>query len=181
MPTMSDTSIPEDIEWTDLTDDRVGFLKRNFAQEAAAQGLVATFTTTRQDNGLETLVIHFARRADDPAPPAAEPGALAWGAKVSATFRNKVRTIASGLGTTPNFLMAAMAFETGRSFNPAQLNEAGSGAVGLIQFMPNTATALGTSSRLLKNPLPRREHIGFDSSSDRDREAAWDAWQRHSA
>jgi hypothetical protein len=86
-----------------------------------------------------------------PASPAAGSvtGALAWGAKVSAAFRDKVRAIASGLGTDPNLLMAAMAFETGCSFNASQLNKAGSGAVGMIQFMPKTATALGTTSAAL--------------------------------
>ena len=39
-----------------------------------------------------------------------------------------------------------MAFETGGSFDPAQKNYAGSGATGLIQFMPRTAQGLGTST-----------------------------------
>ena len=42
-----------------------------------------------------------------------------------------------------------MAFETGGSFSPSQMNHAGSGAVGLIQFMPNTAKGLGTTSETL--------------------------------
>jgi hypothetical protein len=46
--------------------------------------------------------------------------------------------------------MAAMAFETGGSFSPAVPNKAGSGAVGLIQFMPSTAKGLGTSTEALK-------------------------------
>lgn len=41
--------------------------------------------------------------------------------------------------------MAAMAFESGETFSPSIKNAAGSGAVGLIQFMPSTAKALGTS------------------------------------
>jgi hypothetical protein len=40
--------------------------------------------------------------------------------------------------------MAAMAFETGDSFSPTKQNPR-SGATGLIQFMPSTATGLGTS------------------------------------
>lgn len=39
--------------------------------------------------------------------------------------------------------MACMAFETGRTFSPSIRNAAGSGAVGLIQFMPTTCAALG--------------------------------------
>jgi hypothetical protein len=149
---MGDMPLPEDIEWKDITDDQVAFLKRNFSQEAPNEGLIVSFKETPQLNGLTTLVIHFARQGDEAAAPAAAPaqGVLAWGAKVSAAFRNKVRAIASELGTDPNFLMAAMAFETGRSFSPSQRNQAGSGAVGLIQFMPRTAGGLGTSSAALE-------------------------------
>src|SRR3546814_20398544 len=52
--------------------------------------------------------------------------------------------MAARLGTKPEYLMAVMSFETGGSFSPAQANNAGSGATGLIQFMPNTAAGLGT-------------------------------------
>src|SRR3546814_2263571 len=42
-----------------------------------------------------------------------------------------------------------MAFETGASFDPAKKNAAGSGATGLIQFMPRTAESLGTDTAAL--------------------------------
>jgi len=74
---------------------------------------------------------------------------MAWGKKVSPAFKAKVDTIAQALGTDPNYLMGAMAFETGRTFSPKIRNAAGSGAVGLIQFMPSTARSLGTSSAAL--------------------------------
>lgn len=74
---------------------------------------------------------------------------LAWGAKVSKPFRDKVTQIALNLKTDPSFLMACMAFETGETFSPSILNKAGSGAVGLIQFMPTTALALGTTTQKL--------------------------------
>lgn len=67
--------------------------------------------------------------------------ALAWGARVSPAFRYRVRQFPALLGapaTTPDDYMAVMAFETGRTFDPAVRNAAGSGAVGLIQFMPAT-------------------------------------------
>ena len=70
---------------------------------------------------------------------------LAWGAKVSEGFRNKARAIAVDLGCNPDFLMAAMAFETGETFSPSIRNPQ-SGATGLIQFMPSTAKALGTTT-----------------------------------
>lgn len=74
---------------------------------------------------------------------------LAWGARVSAEFRHRVFEIADWLGIDPSYLMACMAFESGESFSPAVRNGAGSGAVGLIQFMPATARALGTTANAL--------------------------------
>jgi hypothetical protein len=70
---------------------------------------------------------------------------LAWGAKVSPAFRARVRDIAEALGCSPDDLMTCMAWESGRSFSPSVRNMAGSGATGLIQFMPDTARELGTS------------------------------------
>jgi hypothetical protein len=75
---------------------------------------------------------------------------LAWGAKVSPAFRAKVRQIAAELGCDPSDLMTCMAFESGRSFRPDVKNMAGSGATGLIQFMPTTAADLGTSTEALE-------------------------------
>lgn len=76
-------------------------------------------------------------------------GSLVWGKKVSQAFRVKVREIAERLRVDPNYLTAAMAFETGTTFDPAIKNAAGSGATGLIQFMPSTARGLGTSTAQL--------------------------------
>lgn len=75
--------------------------------------------------------------------------ALAWGRKVSEAFRAKVRWIAGALEMPPegaDWLMSCMAWESGETFSPNIRNGAGSGAVGLIQFMPSTATSLGTTS-----------------------------------
>lgn len=74
---------------------------------------------------------------------------LAWGAKVSPAFRDKVRLISSRLGVDPSDLMTCMAWESGRSFSPSKKNMAGSGATGLIQFMPATAQGLGTTTAAL--------------------------------
>lgn len=71
---------------------------------------------------------------------------LAWGAVVTGPFKAKVMAVAEDLQFDPNFLMAAMAFETGETFSPAIKNAAGSGATGLIQFMPATAKRLGTTT-----------------------------------
>lgn len=73
---------------------------------------------------------------------------IAWGAKVSEAFRVRVRNIADALFMPQDgasWLMSCMAWESGRSFSPSVKNGAGSGAVGLIQFMPSTAASLGTS------------------------------------
>ncbi|HEY3473410.1 MAG TPA: hypothetical protein VGK56_02310 [Anaerolineales bacterium] len=45
-----------------------------------------------------------------------------------------------------SWLMACMAFESAETFRADIKNAAGSGAVGLIQFMPGTAKGLGTST-----------------------------------
>lgn len=64
-------------------------------------------------------------------------------------FRQKLRELAIRIGATPRDLANVMAFESMGTFSPSKLNEAGSGAVGLIQFMPKTATRLGTSDKAL--------------------------------
>lgn len=74
---------------------------------------------------------------------------LAWGQKVSQAFRDRVYHISLALRVNPDYLMTVMAFETGCTFSPRIVNKAGSGAIGLIQFMPDTAHALGTSTEEL--------------------------------
>ena len=64
-------------------------------------------------------------------------------------FQFAVRDTAQRLGVSEADLMAVMSFETGGTFNPGILNEKGSGATGLIQFMPRTAEGLGTSTEEL--------------------------------
>lgn len=72
---------------------------------------------------------------------------LAWGAKVSPAFRARVVQIGQRVPVPdPSWLMACMAFETGETFSPSVMNGAGSGAVGLIQFMPSTLAALKSST-----------------------------------
>src|SRR5262249_18021653 len=72
-----------------------------------------------------------------------------WGQKVSEAFRKKVVKIAADLGVDPSDLMGIMAFESAQTFKPDVVNQS-SGATGLIQFMPATAKALGTSTEALK-------------------------------
>ena len=77
---------------------------------------------------------------------------LAWGSKVDANFRAKILTICEEFNWSPlhaNWLMACMAFESAETFSPTIKNAAGSGAIGLIQFMPATARGLGTTTERL--------------------------------
>lgn len=73
---------------------------------------------------------------------------LPWGAKVSPDFRKTLVAGCKGLGWQlqhAQWLMGCMAFESAHTFSPDIRNAAGSGAVGLIQFMPATALDLGTT------------------------------------
>lgn len=68
---------------------------------------------------------------------------------VTPEFIRGVEAMAGRIGTRPEYLLAVMSFETGGSFSPGVRNAAGSGATGLIQFMPATARELGTSTEAL--------------------------------
>lgn len=73
---------------------------------------------------------------------------MAWGAKVSPEFRARVEKLCREYrwnDDNKSFLMSCMAFESGETFSPSVKNAAGSGATGLIQFMPSTALSLGTT------------------------------------
>ncbi len=72
---------------------------------------------------------------------------LSWGAHVTPAFRARVFSLCTDFGWREehaSWLMACMAFETGRTFSPTIRNPRSS-AVGLIQFMAATAKGLGTS------------------------------------
>ena len=77
---------------------------------------------------------------------------LAWGNKVNDQFRWRVLKLCDNLGWNPethaSWLMACMAFETGRTFSPSVRNPSSS-ATGLIQFMAATARGLGTTTAKL--------------------------------
>jgi hypothetical protein len=69
---------------------------------------------------------------------------IAWGAKVSAAFKARLIEIAQNISVNPNYLISAIAFETGETFSPSVKNR--NGATGLIQFLPDTAAELGTTT-----------------------------------
>jgi len=62
-------------------------------------------------------------------------------------FIKKVNSVAARLNVSPADLLACMAFETGRTFDPSLRNRIG--ATGLIQFIPKTAIGLGTTTDYL--------------------------------
>lgn len=80
---------------------------------------------------------------------------LAWGQKVTPAFRDRMHLMASNLTTLQGVpfdsdsAMGCIAWESGETFSPNVRNGAGSGATGLIQFMPTTAAGLGTTTALL--------------------------------
>lgn len=68
----------------------------------------------------------------------------------SSAFRSALVDTSLSLGLNPSYLAACMAVETGRSFSPSIQNPF-TQATGLIQFMPATARAMGTTIDALKN------------------------------
>lgn len=74
---------------------------------------------------------------------------IAWGSVVSREFKNATIRMCERLAINPSHMMACMAFETGGAFRSNTRNAMGSGATGLIQFMPQTALALGTTTDAL--------------------------------
>lgn len=77
--------------------------------------------------------------------------------KVDINFRLRIIEICRDLGIEIDWLMACIAFETGETFSPSVRNGAGSGAVGLIQFMPRTAQDLGTTTDELAAMSARKQ------------------------
>lgn len=71
---------------------------------------------------------------------------------VTEEFTDAVEKMADRLGAKPEFILAAMSFETGGSFNPGIQNSIG--ATGLIQFLKGTAKGLGTTTDKLKAMTP---------------------------
>ena len=64
-------------------------------------------------------------------------------------FVARVKKLAKTYNINPNWLMSLFNSETGGTFRADIYNMAGSGAVGLIQFMPKTAQDLGVTTSYL--------------------------------
>lgn len=65
-----------------------------------------------------------------------------------AAFIEKITDVAAALQIDPNWLMIVIRVESAGTFDP-KIQNAGSGATGLIQFLPSTARNLGTTVQAL--------------------------------
>jgi hypothetical protein len=82
---------------------------------------------------------------------------VAWSKHAGSGFTRAVLRMCALLGWPSDFaswVMACIAFESGESFSASVRNQAGSSAVGLIQFMPATARGLGTTTEDLEDMSP---------------------------
>lgn len=75
-------------------------------------------------------------------------------------FINSVESLSQELEVDSKVLLAIMDFETGGEFSPSTKNKVGSGATGLIQFMPDTARELGTTTEALSK-MNRGEQMNY--------------------
>lgn len=92
---------------------------------------------------------------------------MVWGASVSREFRDKVRAIASVLAVSPDDLMGCMAWESNNTFSPSIRNAAGSGATGLIQFMPSTALPYFNSQEAIEKMTVSQKAAAGRAATDR--------------
>lgn len=64
--------------------------------------------------------------------------------QTSSAFKSALAEMALSMGLDPGYIAAVMAIETGRTFS-ASIRNPHTNATGLIQFMPGTARAMGTT------------------------------------
>lgn len=75
-------------------------------------------------------------------------------------FISSVANLSKRLGIEKEDLLSVMHFETAGTFSPSIKNFSGSGATGLIQFMPSTAVKLGTTTADLSK-MDRLEQLEY--------------------
>ena len=80
--------------------------------------------------------------------------------KSDTKFIEGITNLAKKYNIPEDYLYTLMSFETAGSFSPSQKNLKGSGATGLIQFMPETAKGLGTSTSELSK-MSRSEQLKY--------------------
>ncbi|MGL4200260.1 MAG: hypothetical protein ACRCTT_02280 [Enterobacter roggenkampii] len=72
-----------------------------------------------------------------------------FGIAKAEAFRTKLLSVSRELSIDPNYIMACIALETGKTFR-TDIKNPGSSATGLIQFMKSTAIELGTTTAQLR-------------------------------
>ncbi|WP_420457092.1 hypothetical protein [Rubrivirga sp.] len=90
-----------------------------------------------------SLLVHIAGSLAETESPDADGGGdqtVVWGQRVSPEFKSRVLQMSDTLQIDADYLMAIMAFESAETFSPSIWNQAGSRAVGLIQFMDGAAS-----------------------------------------
>lgn len=107
---------------------------------------VSTDTSNDPSGVVDTSTDSGDTSSQSPAPlmPSVPIHLLAWGAKVSDTFRQRVAWIGQQLNFDPSWLMSVIAFESGGTFS-SNVRNPYSGFVGLIQFGPAAASQVGSS------------------------------------
>ena len=85
---------------------------------------------------------------------------------IDQAFAASIESLGNDLGVDPMYLANTMYAES--RLNPSIENEAGSGAIGLIQFMPETAENLGTTTDELSRmtPIEQMEYVRKYFSAD---------------
>ena len=106
------------------------------------------------DQAIRLLQEIKAELVGDTSPAADTNRTVVWGSKVSPVFKDRLFWLCDELKINPDYLMACIAFESGETFRADIKNMAGSGATGLIQFMPSTALGLGTTTAKLAQMTP---------------------------
>ena len=124
----------------------------HFQLPATTAPLQATRTSAPRDWGQALFPAPAFAAAATPAS-----GAIPGVETLTPAFRTKVDQVARRLRMDPQHLLTVMSFETAGTFDPAVRNEAGSGATGLIQFMPKTARQLGTTTDDLARMTPEQQ------------------------
>lgn len=132
--------------------DKIPGLKQLF------NGINSTIESLRSGRGLDPG--QPASGAGGRGPSSYAPGTIPQSVSQDTEFTQGVTRLAQKYNVPEDYLYAVMGFETGGTFDPAQKNIAGSGATGLIQFMPSTAKGLGTTTEALSK-MSRAEQLTY--------------------
>jgi hypothetical protein len=141
--------------WKSLPLEQTMKLQEHFRKQNEYTALSRLETMTTAPPGSEGIAAPPMREAAQPALQA--PTKLTLPPGLSPAFLQKTQEVAGRLGMKPDDLLRIMHFETGGTLSPSQVNQAGSGATGLIQFMPETAKSLGTTTQDLAKMTPEAQ------------------------